>query len=243
MPPAASPWWALLQVFLSIDIKVSFSKHASAEWNFDVSKGLGHSVSVCNVELVAQCSECLFQGWNKTYANPLPMEFSDCNQDPIDSNCCLVHLWSEADWISSLVMSVLFQMTGWRRLRLAHCTSSRPSPASSWAPTQPYWARCPSSVRETQALFPSLCAATSWHIIQEESVIGRQIRLTAAGCGMSTPGRWNGPRSCIVVLVANYILLHIVTSILHILTVTSITCFFDVTTYQLHVFTWTCNSV
>ena len=37
----------------------------------------GNSVSVRNVELMAQCSECLFLGWNETYADPLPMEFAD----------------------------------------------------------------------------------------------------------------------------------------------------------------------
>ena len=26
---------------------------------------------------MAQCSECLFEGWNETYADPLPMEFAD----------------------------------------------------------------------------------------------------------------------------------------------------------------------
>jgi len=34
-------------------------------------------MSVRNVELIAQCSECLFEGWNETYADPLPMEFAD----------------------------------------------------------------------------------------------------------------------------------------------------------------------
>ena len=29
----------------------------------------GNSVSVRNVELMAQCSECLFLGWNETYAD------------------------------------------------------------------------------------------------------------------------------------------------------------------------------
>ena len=37
----------------------------------------GNSACVRNVELMAQCSECLFEGWNETYANPLPMEFAD----------------------------------------------------------------------------------------------------------------------------------------------------------------------
>ena len=37
----------------------------------------GNSISVRNVELMAQCSECLFEGWNETYADPLPMEFAD----------------------------------------------------------------------------------------------------------------------------------------------------------------------
>ena len=36
----------------------------------------GNSISVRNVELMSQCSECLFQGWNETYADPLPMEFA-----------------------------------------------------------------------------------------------------------------------------------------------------------------------
>ena len=38
----------------------------------------GNSISVCNVELMAQCLECLFEGWNsdKTYADLLPMEFA-----------------------------------------------------------------------------------------------------------------------------------------------------------------------
>ena len=30
----------------------------------------GNSVSVRNVELMAQCSDCLFEGWNETYADP-----------------------------------------------------------------------------------------------------------------------------------------------------------------------------
>ena len=38
----------------------------------------GNSVSVHNVELMAQCLDCLFEGWNETYADPLPMEFADC---------------------------------------------------------------------------------------------------------------------------------------------------------------------
>ena len=37
----------------------------------------GNSISVRNVELMAQCSECLFEGWNETYADLLPMEFAD----------------------------------------------------------------------------------------------------------------------------------------------------------------------
>ena len=28
-------------------------------------------------ETLAQCSDCLFEGWNETYADPLPMEFAD----------------------------------------------------------------------------------------------------------------------------------------------------------------------
>jgi len=39
----------------------------------------GNSISVRNVELMSQCSECLFEGWNETYADPLPMEFADGN--------------------------------------------------------------------------------------------------------------------------------------------------------------------
>jgi hypothetical protein len=34
-------------------------------------------MSVCNVELMSQRPECLFEGWNETYADPLPMEFAD----------------------------------------------------------------------------------------------------------------------------------------------------------------------
>jgi hypothetical protein len=34
-------------------------------------------MSVCNVELMSQCSECLFKGWNENYADQLPMEFAD----------------------------------------------------------------------------------------------------------------------------------------------------------------------
>ena len=34
-------------------------------------------MSVCNVELMSQCPECLFEGWNETYADPLQMEFAD----------------------------------------------------------------------------------------------------------------------------------------------------------------------
>ena len=40
-------------------------------------KERGNSASVCNVELMEQCLECLFQGWNKTYSDPVPMEFAD----------------------------------------------------------------------------------------------------------------------------------------------------------------------
>ena len=36
-----------------------------------------NSMSVHNVELMAQCSECLFQRWNQTYTDPLQMEFAD----------------------------------------------------------------------------------------------------------------------------------------------------------------------
>ena len=32
----------------------------------------GNSLSVRNVELMAQCLDCLFEGWNETYADPLP---------------------------------------------------------------------------------------------------------------------------------------------------------------------------
>jgi hypothetical protein len=40
--------------------------------------GNSESVSVCSGKLMAQCSDdCLFQGWNETYAYKLPMEFSD----------------------------------------------------------------------------------------------------------------------------------------------------------------------
>ena len=45
-----------------------------------------------------------------------------------------------------------------------------------------------------QARFHSASAATSGHIIQEESVIRLRIRRTAAGCGTSTPGQCTGPR-------------------------------------------------
>ena len=34
-------------------------------------------MSVLNMELMSQCSECLFEGWNETYADQLPMEFAD----------------------------------------------------------------------------------------------------------------------------------------------------------------------
>ena len=37
----------------------------------------GNSISVRNVELMAQCSDRLLQGWNEPYADPLPMEFAD----------------------------------------------------------------------------------------------------------------------------------------------------------------------
>ena len=37
----------------------------------------GNSVSVRNVELMAPCLDCLFEGWNETYTDPLPMEFAD----------------------------------------------------------------------------------------------------------------------------------------------------------------------
>ena len=37
----------------------------------------GNSMSVCKVELMSQYSECLFEGWNETYADQLPMEFAD----------------------------------------------------------------------------------------------------------------------------------------------------------------------
>jgi hypothetical protein len=37
----------------------------------------GNSISVRNVELMSQCSECLFEGWNETDADLLPMEFAD----------------------------------------------------------------------------------------------------------------------------------------------------------------------
>ena len=41
------------------------------------AKIIGFLASVRNVELMAQCSDCLFEGWNETYADPLPMEFAD----------------------------------------------------------------------------------------------------------------------------------------------------------------------
>ena len=37
----------------------------------------GNSIAVSNVELMAQCNECLFECWNETYAEPLPMEYAD----------------------------------------------------------------------------------------------------------------------------------------------------------------------
>jgi hypothetical protein len=37
----------------------------------------GNAASVCNVEIMAQCLDCLFEGWNETYAEPLPMELAD----------------------------------------------------------------------------------------------------------------------------------------------------------------------
>ena len=37
----------------------------------------GNSIAVRNVELMAQCNECLFERWNETYAEPLPMEYAD----------------------------------------------------------------------------------------------------------------------------------------------------------------------
>ena len=37
----------------------------------------GNLIAVRNVELMAQCNECLFQRWNETYADQLPMEFAD----------------------------------------------------------------------------------------------------------------------------------------------------------------------
>ena len=40
-------------------------------------KAGGNSASVFDVELIAPCSECLFQGWHEAYADPLPTEFTD----------------------------------------------------------------------------------------------------------------------------------------------------------------------
>ena len=40
-------------------------------------KSGGNSASFYNVELTAQCSECLFQGWNEIYADLMPTEFAD----------------------------------------------------------------------------------------------------------------------------------------------------------------------
>ena len=55
-----------------------FLPHIDPEIAKYPNKG-GNSISVSNVELMAQCSECLFklEGWNETYADPLPMEFAD----------------------------------------------------------------------------------------------------------------------------------------------------------------------
>ncbi len=53
-----------------------FLPHIDPEIAKYPNKG-GNSISVCNVELMAQCSECLFEGWNETYADPLQMEFAD----------------------------------------------------------------------------------------------------------------------------------------------------------------------
>ena len=53
-----------------------FLPHIDPEIAKYPNKG-GNSISVRNVELMAQCSECLFEGWNETYADPLPMEFAD----------------------------------------------------------------------------------------------------------------------------------------------------------------------
>ena len=53
----------------------------------------GNSASVRNVELMAACSECLFQGWNKTYSDPVPTEFAD-------AQTTLMHVVAEALSIS-----------------------------------------------------------------------------------------------------------------------------------------------
>ena len=44
---------------------------------YSMEGGNSRSASVRTVELMAQCLECLFEGWNETYADVLPIEFAD----------------------------------------------------------------------------------------------------------------------------------------------------------------------
>ena len=89
--PFAGPTCPLTALFHAANMLNTHEEHRSRPSTWMVSGFLphidpeiakyqdrgGNSVSVRNVELMAQCSECLFGGWNETYADPLPMEFAD----------------------------------------------------------------------------------------------------------------------------------------------------------------------
>ena len=93
--------------------------------------------------------------------------------------------WSRGRWLDD---------EGWDLQAVQACTQAQPLRAPHHTHIGQGAQRIQWSVREAQARFRSASAATSGHIIQEESMILWLIRWTAAGCGMSFSGRWNGPR-------------------------------------------------
>ena len=128
------------------------------------------------------------------------------HQGPIESRCRgLVHFWSAGRWqtagwspfLPCLLCSRLLDDEGWDLQGVQARAQTLPLRVFHHRLIHSHIGQSVVHAGiglETQALFCSACAATSGHVIQQESVIRQRIRRTAADCGTSTPGRCNGQK-------------------------------------------------
>ena len=201
-------------------------------------KAGGNTASDPNVELMlmAQCSEYLFQSWNETYADPLPMELADgkillthvvaalsisdqqeANKllgDPLSCHICSVL----DDWMTKAETCKLYELA--------------PKPSHFMCPITDILGKEPMVRAGNTGMIPfSMCGDERAYypgesLIQLEDGLQQAVVRLHLGDEMVPEGMKQDDQTCIVVLMANYMLL----STLHVTTtVTYITCILHVT--------------